>query len=178
MLHHHDFFSQLSAFRKRFEGLQPEAVDLSHLSFQEAGGHIRGSEFHGSWTPMAGVGPMACAWQGAPSKGLQEGSGHCASSSWKAAAATGNWAEPGLLHNCDTMESSSMLPFYLWSLQYFVGFFFFFRTSQMALNCQAIRSKTWKTWKKLINFLNIKIDFYGMCISCLCWRPTNKKNIF
>lgn len=56
--------------------------------------------------------------------------------------------------------------------------FFFFRTSQMALNCQAIRSKAWKTWKKLINFLNIKIDFYGMYISCLCWRPTNKKNIF
>jgi len=27
-----DFFSQLTAFRKRFEGLEPEAADLSHLS--------------------------------------------------------------------------------------------------------------------------------------------------
>lgn len=40
----YDFFSQLTAFRKRFEGLQPKAVDLSHLPYQEAGGQIKGSE--------------------------------------------------------------------------------------------------------------------------------------
>lgn len=48
MLHQCDFFSQLTAFRKRFEGLQPEAIDLSHLPFQEAGGQMKGSEFHGT----------------------------------------------------------------------------------------------------------------------------------
>ncbi|KAJ7410382.1 hypothetical protein BTVI_53500 [Pitangus sulphuratus] len=49
---------ELTAFRKRFEGLQPGAVDLSHLPYQEAGGQITGSEFHSTINAVCGVGLM------------------------------------------------------------------------------------------------------------------------
>jgi len=39
----YEFFSQLAALRKRFEGLRPKAVDLSDLLQQEAGGQLKGS---------------------------------------------------------------------------------------------------------------------------------------
>lgn len=47
----YDFFSQLAAFRKSFEGLQLKVVDLSHLPHQEAGG----SGFHGTLIAVRGV---------------------------------------------------------------------------------------------------------------------------
>ena len=67
------FFSQLTAYRKRFEGLQPKVVDLSHLPSQEAGGQIKGSELHGRLNAVHGTGLWQSASQEAPSQGLQEG---------------------------------------------------------------------------------------------------------
>lgn len=51
----YDFFSQMAAFRKSFEGLEPKVFDLSCLSYQEAGGQIKGSGFHGTLISVHGV---------------------------------------------------------------------------------------------------------------------------
>lgn len=50
-----DFFSQLTAFRKRFAELQPKVADLFHLPYQKAGGQMKRSEFHGRLHTAHGV---------------------------------------------------------------------------------------------------------------------------
>lgn len=98
MLHQCDSFSQLTAFRKRFEGLQPEVVDLSHLPCWEAGGQIEGSAFHGTLNTTCGVGLMAVCLEGSTiTRAAGGGNDHRGFSSSESSCSPreASWASPG-----------------------------------------------------------------------------------